>query len=156
MVVVLGSVNAKKMKKIGEKLDMLNGVLMNALFFQIASYITDTLSSEYNLLVVLGIAGFIILYVVTMSATCELMVEDASCLNEYTRSTVDVIGWILDKVSYFMSQFVGTTSARYLQGLSPDHGKRQSILTTIIISVPLLFLIGVANRIYTPYRPPQQ
>lgn len=151
MIAVLGQINAAKMKKMGDKLDTLNGVLMNALFFQIASYITDTLSSEYNLLVVLGIAGFIIVYVVTLSVTCELMVEDETCLSEYTRSVVDVIGWCLDKVSYFMSQFVGTTSARYLQGLSPDHGRRQSILVTVVISAPLLFLIGVAHRIYTPY-----
>jgi len=130
------------LKRLASIFASLTGLFQNTLFFMIANWLTARIPSDYNLLIV----TCTVIVAIAIGAGLQALLEIASqSVSLYTAPT-GIAAWMTGSIVYLMTQFVGTTLARYMSIVLPaDEDFFHSVMPKTLL---ILACVGLALRIY--------
>ena len=120
----------------------LASLFQNTLFFMIASWLTTRIPSDYNLLLV----TCTVIVAIAIGAGLQALLEIASKSESLYTAPTGIAAWMTGSIVYLMTQFVGTTLARYMSIVLPaDEDFFHSVMPKTLL---ILACVGLALRIY--------
>ena len=121
----------------------LASLFQNTLFFMIASWLTTRIPSDYNLLLV----TCTVIVAIAIGAGLQALLEIASKGESLYTAPTGIAAWMTGSIVYLMTQFVGTTLARYMSIVLPaDEDFFHSVMPKTLL---ILACVGLALRIYS-------
>lgn len=120
----------------------LTGLFQNTLFLMIANWLTTRIPSDYNLLLV----TCTVIVAIAIGAGLQALLEIASKGKSLYTAPTGIAAWMTGTIVYLMTQFVGTTLARYMSIVLPaDEDFFHSVMPKTLL---ILACVGLALRIY--------
>lgn len=121
----------------------LTSLFQNTLFFMIAQWLTTRIPSDYNLLLV----TCTVIVAIAIGAGLQALLEIASKDQSLYTAPTGIAAWMTGSIVYLLTQFVGTTLARYMSIVLPaDEDFYHSVMPKTLL---ILACVGLALRIYT-------
>ena len=131
------------LKRLSRNLESLTGLFQNTLFFMIANWLTTRIPSDYNLLLVICT----VVVAVSIGAGLQALLDEASQGDTIYTAPTAIAAWMTGTIVYLLTQFVGTTLARYMSIVLPsDEDFVHDVMPKTLL---ILACVGLALRVYT-------
>jgi hypothetical protein len=133
----------KVLEQLSDNLRLISALFQNTLFFMIASWLTTRIPSDYNLLIVI----FTVVVATSIGAGLQALLGEASKSDTIYTAPTAIAAFMTGTIVNLMTQFVGTTLARYMTVVLPaDEDFFHDVMPKTLL---ILACVGLALRVYT-------